>query len=122
MSIGASVAFHLARFGAGRVLLVERDTVGAGTTSQSSGILRTHYSVKENVELARRSWDVFRNFAQYLGDEDASSGIVQCGYLICAADDEGVLQFSQHRPWLQCRIELPLGTGERAWVPGVGRQ
>lgn len=85
--IGTSVAFHLAHFGTKRVLLLERDMVGAGTTSQSSGILRTHYSVKENVELARRSWDVFSDFAAYLGDEDASCGLVKCGYLISAADD-----------------------------------
>lgn len=86
--IGCSVAFHLARFGANRVLLLERDTVGAGTTSQSSGILRTHYSVKENVELARRSWVAFNAFAEYVGDEEASCGLVKCGYLISAADDD----------------------------------
>jgi glycine/D-amino acid oxidase-like deaminating enzyme len=82
--IGASVAFHLALFGAKSVLLLERDTVGAGTTSQSSGILRTHYSVRENVELAKRSWDVFNNFAEYVQDREASCGIVRCGYVITA--------------------------------------
>jgi len=83
--VGTSVAFHLAKFGARRVLLLERSTIGSGTTSQSSGILRTHYSVRENVELARRSWDVFTQFAEYIGDEEASCGLVKCGYLISAA-------------------------------------
>jgi glycine/D-amino acid oxidase-like deaminating enzyme len=86
--IGTSVAFHLAKFGAKQVLLLERDMVGSGTTSQSSGILRTHYSVRENVELAMRSWDVFTHFAEYLGDEETSCGLVKCGYLISAADGE----------------------------------
>jgi sarcosine oxidase, subunit beta len=86
--IGTSVAFHLATLGAKKVLLLERETIGAGTTSQSSGILRTHYSVRENVELAKRSWHAFNNFQEYLGDEEASSGLVKCGYLICAADDD----------------------------------
>ena len=86
--IGASVAFHLAEFGAKSVLLLERGTVGSGTTSQSSGILRTHYSVRENVELARRSWDVFNAFADYVGDEEASCGLVRCGYLISAAQGD----------------------------------
>jgi glycine/D-amino acid oxidase-like deaminating enzyme len=85
--IGSSVAFHLSRMGAGRVLVVDRATIGAGTTSQSSGILRTHYSVHENVELARRSWQVFNDFAAYVEDEEASCGLVKCGYLISAADD-----------------------------------
>jgi glycine/D-amino acid oxidase-like deaminating enzyme len=86
--IGTSVAFHLSRLDATRVLLVERETIGAGTTAQSSGILRTHYSVRENVELAKRSWDVFSDFAAYVGDEEASCGLVRCGYLISAAAGE----------------------------------
>ena len=53
--IGSSVAWHLARYGARRVLVLDRSQVGAGTTSQSSGILRTHYSVAENVALDRDS-------------------------------------------------------------------
>jgi len=84
--IGSSVAYHLARLGAKKVLVLERLQIGAGTSTQSSGILRTHYSVIENVELARRSWSVFTNFAEYLQDEDAASGLVKCGYLICAPD------------------------------------
>lgn len=84
--IGSSVAYHLARLGAGRVLVLDRSQIGSGTSTQSSGILRTHYSVIENVELAKRSWSVFKDFAGYLGDEEASAGLVQCGYLICAPD------------------------------------
>ena len=84
--IGSSVAYHLARFGAGRVLVLDRTQVGAGTTSQSSGILRTHYSVIENVELALASWQVFKDFAGYLEDDEASAGLVTCGYLIASPD------------------------------------
>jgi sarcosine oxidase subunit beta len=84
--IGSSVAYHLARFGAGRVLVFDRLPVGNGTTSQSSGILRTHYSVIENVELAQASWKIFTDFAAYLGDDDAAAGLVKCGYLIAAPD------------------------------------
>lgn len=84
--IGSSVAYHLARLGARQVLVLDRLQIGSGTSTQSSGILRTHYSVIENVELAKRSWSVFQDFAGYLGDEDASAGLVKCGYLICAPD------------------------------------
>jgi glycine/D-amino acid oxidase-like deaminating enzyme len=86
--IGTSVAFHLAKLGAKKVLLLERDTIGSGTTSQSSGILRTHYSVPENVELAKRSWEVFTRFAEFVDDEDASAGLVRCGYLISAGEGD----------------------------------
>jgi sarcosine oxidase subunit beta len=71
--IGTSVAYQLARLGAKQVLVLDRGAIGAGTTAQSSGILRTHYSVPENVELALASWQVFQDFAAYLGDADASA-------------------------------------------------
>jgi glycine/D-amino acid oxidase-like deaminating enzyme len=86
--IGASVAHHLAASGATSVLVLERGTIGAGTTSQSSGLLRTHYSVRQNVELARSSWWAFNNFAEYVGDDEASCGLVKCGYLICAPEGD----------------------------------
>jgi glycine/D-amino acid oxidase-like deaminating enzyme len=88
--IGSSVAFHLQKLGAKSVLVLDRATIGAGTTSQSSGILRTHYSVKENVELARKSWAVFNDFAAYLGDDEASCGLVKSGYMIVAAEGDKV--------------------------------
>jgi sarcosine oxidase subunit beta len=84
--IGTSIAYHLASLGARDVVVLERAQIGTGTSSQSSGILRTHYSVPENVELARRSWRVFDAFAGYVGDDDASAGLVKCGYLIASPD------------------------------------
>jgi sarcosine oxidase subunit beta len=84
--IGMSIAHHLAAFGARNVLVFDRGQVGSGTSAQSSGILRTHYSVPENVELARRSWQAFDAFAAYLGDDEASAGLVKCGYLIAAPE------------------------------------
>ena len=86
--IGASVAHHLAASGATSVLVLEQGMIGAGTTSQSSGLLRTHYSVRQNVELARSSWWAFNNFAEYVGDEEASCGLVKCGYMICAPEGD----------------------------------
>ena len=88
--IGTSVAFQLSRLGAKNVLVLDRGLIGAGTTSQSSGILRTHYSVKENVELARKSWEVFNNFSSYLGDDEASCGLVKCGYMIVASEGDKI--------------------------------
>lgn len=86
--IGASTAYHLAALGASSVLVLDRGMIGNGTTSQSSGILRTHYSVPENIDLALKSWSVFTNFAEYLGDEEASCGLVKCGYMITAPEGD----------------------------------
>ncbi|MFC7462625.1 NAD(P)/FAD-dependent oxidoreductase [Hydrogenophaga defluvii] len=84
--VGTSVAWNLAALGQRRVLVLERGQIGTGTTSQSSGILRTHYSVVENIELAQRSWHSFEHFAELLQDDDASAGLVKCGYLIAVPD------------------------------------
>lgn len=86
--VGCSIAFHLAALGARDVLVVDRLGIGQGTSAQSSGILRTHYSVPENVELARRSFAAFERFAEYVGDDEADAGLVKCGYLIAAPEGE----------------------------------
>jgi sarcosine oxidase subunit beta len=135
--VGCSVAFHLARLGAGRVTVLERRQVGAGTTAQSSGILRTHYSVPENVELARRSWRVFEDFAGYVDDPEVSAGLVRCGYLIVAPEGAKVeaLQASlaqqavmgipvQHLTPQQAAERLPIARFDDAaligWEPEAG--
>ena len=84
--IGTSVAYNLAALGAKRILVLERDQIGSGTTAQSSGILRTHYSVLENMALAQQSWAIFENFAEHLQDDEASAGLVRCGYLIASPE------------------------------------
>ncbi len=84
--IGVSIAYHLARFGCRRVLLLERGQLGGGTTAQSSCILRTHYSVPENVALAKAALGVFNGFATYLGDAEAESGYNRCGMLLVAPE------------------------------------
>ena len=87
-AIGCSAAWHARSLGAKKVLLIDRGGIAEGTSSQSSSILRTHYSVRENVELARRSWSVFTKFGEYLDDPQAECGLNRCGYLVVAADDE----------------------------------
>jgi sarcosine oxidase, subunit beta len=86
--IGTSIACHLARFGAGRVLLLERDTLGSGTSAQSSCIVRTHYSVPANVALAQAALAIFRTFPEYLEDPEADCGLNACGLMLLAPEGE----------------------------------
>jgi glycine/D-amino acid oxidase-like deaminating enzyme len=82
--IGASVLFHLTQLGCRNVLLLERGPLAGGATSRSSGIVRTHYSVPINVQVARASLAIFENFSAVLDDPDADAGLVRSGYLIVA--------------------------------------
>jgi sarcosine oxidase, subunit beta len=84
--VGVAIAWHLARFGARKVRLIERGTLGGGTTAQSSCILRTHYSVRENAALAHAALEVFADLPRYLEDPEAACGFTRCGYLIVAPD------------------------------------
>ena len=84
--IGVSIAYHLARFGCPRVLLLERGQLGGGTTAQSSCILRTHYSVPENIALAKAAIAIFNDFPAYLADVEAECGYNRCGLLLVAGD------------------------------------
>jgi sarcosine oxidase subunit beta len=36
------------------------------------------------LKILQQSWAVFKDFAGHLQDEDASAGLVRCGYLIAA--------------------------------------
>jgi glycine/D-amino acid oxidase-like deaminating enzyme len=81
--IGASVLFHLSELGA-KAVLVERGEIASGMTAHSSGIVRTHYSVPTNVEIARASLGMFEHFSELLDDPEADAGLVVSGYLIVA--------------------------------------
>ena len=81
--IGASVLFHLSELGA-KAVLIERGEIAGGMTAHSSGIVRTHYSVPANVEIARASLGMFERFSELLDDPEADAGLVVSGYLIVA--------------------------------------
>lgn len=87
-AIGTAVAFHLTRLGAGRVALFERQQIAGGTTAQSSGLLRAHYSVPANMALAKASLEMFEGFQALIGDEEASAGFIRCGYMIVAPEGD----------------------------------
>jgi sarcosine oxidase subunit beta len=64
---GASIAFHLAKRGAGRVLVLDRDLPGRGSSGRSSALVRMHYSLPEEVQLALTSLDIFTHWEDYVG-------------------------------------------------------
>src|SRR5579864_7610055 len=65
--IGCSIACHLARRRAGRVVLLEKSYPGAGSSGKSGAIIRQHYSNALTVAMARHSLRVFENFPDVVG-------------------------------------------------------
>jgi sarcosine oxidase, subunit beta len=68
--VGAAVAFHLARRGAGRVLVCEQGTPpGRGATTRSGGLIRQNHTARCDIELAVRGTRVFHNWSEQIGPE-----------------------------------------------------
>jgi sarcosine oxidase subunit beta len=74
---GASLAFHLARRGV-KALVLEKSFVGAGATGRSSGLVRMHYDVKQDTELAWASFQYFHNWKEMVGGE---CGFTRTGFI-----------------------------------------
>ena len=60
--IGASIAFHLAKRNAGRILVLDQQDVASGGSGRSSALIRMHYSFPPEVQLAVKSLEIFRNW------------------------------------------------------------
>jgi sarcosine oxidase subunit beta len=65
--IGASITYALARRRAGRVLLLEKSYLGAGSSGKSGAIVRQHYSNRLTASMAQKSLRVFEHFEDTVG-------------------------------------------------------
>jgi sarcosine oxidase subunit beta len=87
-AIGASIALHLARLRFGRVALIERESLAAGSTGSSVAsvdLLAQHAPV---AELQVRSLHLFQHCQQVYGGE---CGWVQTGFALMGGSDGGVV-------------------------------
>ncbi len=86
---GSSLAFHLAERGV-KPLVLEKSFLGAGATGRSSGLVRMHYDVRQDSELAWISFGYFRNWAERVGGE---AGFTRTGFIqIVARENEAALR------------------------------
>ena len=67
--MGASILYNLCARGVENPVLLERDTLGSGSTGRSSSAIRMHYSTEVNARLAWESLRVFRNWADVIGGD-----------------------------------------------------
>jgi sarcosine oxidase subunit beta len=65
--MGASIAFHLAKRGAGKVVVLDKDYAGRGGSGRSSALVRMHYSYPPEVELALISLRMFQTWQEVVG-------------------------------------------------------
>jgi sarcosine oxidase subunit beta len=102
--MGASTAYYLAQRGAGRVLLLERETfLGMGSTGRNAGGVRYQFSTEVNIRLSMYSLDVIGHFEDLFGVPAEYRPI---GYLFLLTTPEEVSTF-QSNVELQHRVGVP---------------
>ena len=86
--MGCNTALQLARHGM-KVVLFDKDAIGAGPSGRSSAIVRQHYSNRLTARMARYSLDVFQDFSERVGGE---CGYTRTGFacVVAAGDQDGL--------------------------------
>jgi sarcosine oxidase subunit beta len=77
--IGTSIAFSLARRRVGRVVLLEKAFLGAGSSGKSGAIIRQHYSNRLTALMAQKSLRVFEHFDDAIGGPPV---FTRCGMVL----------------------------------------
>ncbi|MEE8141971.1 MAG: FAD-dependent oxidoreductase [Planctomycetota bacterium] len=67
--MGVNIALRLAREKLGKVLLLEKTFLGAGSTGKSGAILRQHYSHETTIRMARESLLHYRDYHARTGSD-----------------------------------------------------
>jgi sarcosine oxidase subunit beta len=67
--MGASIAFHLAKRRAGRIVVIDKGHVAQGGSGRSSALVRMHYSYAPEVQLALVSLRMFEHWRDTVGEE-----------------------------------------------------
>src|SRR6267142_5390035 len=65
--MGTSIAWQLAKRRAGRVVVLEKSFLGAGSSGKSGAIIRQHYSNRLTAAMAQQSLRIFERFDDIVG-------------------------------------------------------
>ena len=90
--IGASIAYHLSVRGAGRVIVLERDRLGTGSTGKNAGGVRLQFSTEVNVRLSQRAMPRLEVFKDEMGIDPQ---LHQVGYLFLITEERDVVPFER---------------------------
>jgi sarcosine oxidase subunit beta len=109
-AVGASIAYHLALFGARDVVLAERAEIASGATGKAMGGFRQQFSTAAEVRLAQESAGLFRELGAPLFEA--------VGYLFVATTAAGLEQLRE-RSELQRSLGVPVQDVDPSLVSGL---
>jgi glycine/D-amino acid oxidase-like deaminating enzyme len=107
--VGCSIAYHLARRGLADVVVIERETVGSGTTSKAAGGIRSQFSTETEVRFSLESIRVFERFEDEFG---VDPGYRKIGYLFLVTDEDDLRGFEP-----RMALQRSLGVDVRVITP-----
>src|SRR6476660_2535045 len=102
--IGTSIAAHLAKRGE-RPLVLEGAHVCSGTTGQSGGVVRQHYSNPDTAALARDALAIFRRWSDHY---EGSAGFVPVGLLLTGGRET--------EAGIRSNVAMHKGLGIETWL------
>jgi sarcosine oxidase subunit beta len=108
-AVGAATAFHLTELGITDVVLLERESIGAGSSGKSAGGFRLQFADELNVRIALRSIAELESFEERFG---VDIGLVQAGYLFLLDSQEDLDVFRG-----ALALQASLGVPSRGLTP-----
>ncbi|MDR3589373.1 MAG: FAD-binding oxidoreductase [Negativicutes bacterium] len=103
--VGCSIAYNLAKQGAGKVVLLEKGYLASGATGRCGAGVRMQWGTRANCLISRESARMYEQLPELLetaGDIEFN----QSGYLLLAYTDKMVDQFRQNLQ-LQNSLDIP---------------
>jgi sarcosine oxidase subunit beta len=76
--VGSSIAYHLARRGAGKIVVLEQATLGSGSTSKAAGGIRAQFGAEVTIRMSLYAQNVYRHFEEEFG---VTADYHEVGYL-----------------------------------------
>src|SRR5438874_5679924 len=100
--VGCSIAYHLAGRGVRDVLVLEKETVGSGTTSKAAGGIRAQFSTETEIRISLECIKVFERFQDEFG---VDIGYRKIGYISLVTDQKDLARYAprialQNRLWV----------------------
>jgi len=117
-AMGCSLAYHLAAEGR-RPLLLERGSLGGGSTGRCAGGVRQQFSTEINVRLGQRAIELLQQFPDTVGADPCYQPI---GYLLLATSAalaEELRREVAFQRQLGVDLELLTAEGAAAAIPGL---
>src|SRR5881397_2742030 len=112
--VGCSIAYHLARRGLHDVVVLERETVGSGTTSKAAGGIRVQFSSETEIRFSLESIRVFERFQEEFG---VNPGYTTIGYLYLLSEERHLRGFEK-----RIALQRTLGADVRVITPAEAQK